>query len=268
MNEEQEAFISKYEDEIRKKQLEVDSERLGRTQQEVYMQDQERGLASEQLSVDEILENIHYLLKGYILKPDEQGIMNWTAPLDNEMIILSEHGINYMMGAVQWYLNKNTLLSNYKDEQINTKMEDLATTLCDDIFMEYDKMFNYPTDKECYDEIKKRIQAKVDLRKFAMELMGKVANEKKIREDILEQMEDRILQEIETIRQQKMKNKLKRFESLIRFIQDTIHSAYNRAYMGQERTTLRQHFNISETKGMNFPQPQSSGIFKFGQGRR
>ena len=42
------------------------------------------------------------------------------------MIILTDYGVNYIMGAVQWYLNKNTLLSNYDDDQIRQKMEDLA----------------------------------------------------------------------------------------------------------------------------------------------
>jgi len=50
---------------------------------------------------------------------------------------------------------------------------------------------------------------------------------------------------------------LKRFESIIRMVQDAVHSAYQRAWKGQERTTLRQHTHISETKGgMIMPQQQ------------
>jgi len=56
-----------------------------------------------------------------------------------------------------------------------------------------------------------------------------------------------------------MKSKLKRFESLVRDIQDTIHSAYQRAYRGEERKTLRQHSQITENRGgMVMQQPPSS----------
>lgn len=236
---------------IREAQLQTDSTKLNQSQQEVMMQQEDRGMISEQLDLGEVLERIHNLLKGFVLK-DVGGRMQWVAPIDNDQIILSEYGINYVMGAVQWYLNKNTLLSNYDDKQIDAKMEDLSTTMVDDIFMEYDKMFLYPTLEDCKGELKERIQAKVDVRKFALELMGEEvdsAGEKEIEDNILAEMEDRIEREMTTIREQKIKNKLKRFESIIRFVQDTIHSAYQRAWKGQERTTLRQHIHISETKG-------------------
>jgi len=168
------------------------------------------------------------------------------------------------MGAIQWYLNKNTLLSNYDDAQINSKMEDLANTLNDAVFMEYDKMFLYPTIEECKVEIKKRLEHKKDIRRFALEMVGKEVDEKKIEEELLKELEGRLERELTVIREQKIKNKLKRFESVMRFIQDSVHSAYQRAWKGQERTTLRQHIHISETKGGGLQQPQSGGFNPFG----
>ena len=252
--------LEQAEMQIREAQLKADRNQLNSSQQDIMLQEREKGMVSEQLDVTEILENIHNLLQGNVLQKDERtGELTWFSPEDEDMIILSEHGINYIMGAVQWYLNKNTLLSNYDDEQINAKMEDLGNTINDDIFMEYDKMFLYPSLNSCKTELRKRIKAKVDVRKFALELMGKEANEKEIEDVILKEMEERIIKEMEVIKEQKMKNKLKRFESLIRFIQDTIHSAYQRAWKGQERTTLRQHIHISENKGGGFmPSPQAS----------
>jgi len=172
------------------------------------------------------------------------------------------------MGAVQWYLNKNTLLSNYDDKQIDSKMEDFATTIVDDVFMEYDKMFYYPTLQDCQDEILKRIKSKVDIKKFAAKLIGKEVTSEQLEAEVLSEMEDRIERELETIKEQKIKNKLKRFESLMRFVQDTVHSAYQRAWKGQERTTLRQHIHISENKGFS-PMPQTnSSMNPFGMFRR
>jgi hypothetical protein len=191
-----------------------------------------------------------YLLKGYVLIRDEKtGAMKWTAPLNNDMIILSDYGVNYVLGAVQWYVNKNTLLSNYETEDILTKMEDFATTLTDNVFMDYENMFCYPTLKDCQDELERRINKKIDVKLFANKLFNIPGTSQEIRGKILEEMESRIEHEMMVISQQKLKSKLKRFESIIRFVQDTVHSSYNRAWKGQERRTLREHITITESKG-------------------
>lgn len=258
--------FTKYEQALKQSQLGVSQSQIDAQQQEINMQEEDKGMISEQLDLSDVLERIHNLLRGYVLKKDKTtGRMRWSQPDNNDMIILSEYGINYIMGAVQWYLNKNTLLSNYDDKQIDAKMEDLATTLADDVFMEYDKMFLYPTLEDCKAELKNRIQAKVDIRKFAAELIGKEVSEEELENKILIEMEDRIEKEMVTIREQKIKNKLKRFESLMRFLQDTIHSAYQRAWKGQERSTLRTHMHISETKGgVIVPNQQGAGFNPLG----
>lgn len=266
----EERVMEESERRIREAQMQVDSGKINQFQQEqdMLVQEQERGMINEQLDLGELLNKIHCLLKGYVLQRKENGEMDWVAPKNNDMVILSEYGINYIMGAIQWYLNKNTLLSNYDDKQINAKMLDLATTITDNIFMEYDKMFLYPTLEECKKEIKDKIQRKVDMRKFAMELLGKKVDEKEIEKYFLDEMEDRIERELNIIKEQKIKNKLKRFESLIRFIQDTIHSTYQRAWKGQERTTLRQHTHISENRGLAPVIQQQGGFNPFGMFRK
>jgi hypothetical protein len=165
------------------------------------------------------------------------------------MVILSDYGVNYILGAVQWYVNKNTLLSNYEDEVILWKMEDFATTLADNVFMDYDNMFCYPTLEDCKKEIEVRIKRKVDVKVFALELLNKKVNREEIEKEVMKDMENRIQKEFEIIKAQKLKSKMKRFESIIRFVQDTVHSAYNRAWKGQERRTLREHIHITESKG-------------------
>lgn len=218
---------------------------------EMMMQEQDKGIASEQLDVSAILNNMYYLLKGYVLvRNPSTKEMEWNEPKDNDMIILSDYGVNYILGAVQWYINKNTLLSNYEDDKaINTKMEDFATTLTDNIFMDYDKMFAYPTLDDCKKEIERRIQSKVDIKVFTNKILGLPSDAQAIRDSLVKEMESRIVREMEVIKQQKLKSKLKRFESLIRFVQDAVHSAYNRAWKGQERRTLREHIQITESKG-------------------
>jgi len=254
---------------LREGQLSAESAKVGQSQQELMMMEQAGGMngINEQLDLGEVLERMYNLLKGYILKTSN-GVTKWTKPENNDMIVLSDYGVSYIMQMLQAYLTKNTLLSNYDDKQIAEKMEDFSTTLVDDIFMEYDKMFLEPTLEECKEEIKKRIQAKVQTRKFALELMDKEADEEVIEAELLKEMEGRIERELTIIREQKRKNKLKRFESIIRMVQDTVHSAYQRAWKGQERTTARSHMHVSETKGgMIMPQP-SSGFNPLGILRR
>tara|TARA_R100001530_G_scaffold112567_1_gene79568 strand:- start:2156 stop:2956 length:801 start_codon:yes stop_codon:yes gene_type:complete len=263
----QQEMLTHYENQVREAQLNSGVNQLAMQQQDMSLQDQSKGMVSEQLDLTEVLERINHLLRGYVLVKDENDEMVWKKPVDNDMIILSEYGVNYIMGAVQWYLNKNTLLSNYDDKQIFGKMEDFSTTIVDDVFMEYDKMFHYPTLEDCKTEILARIKTKVDVRKFAAGLVGKKVTERELEAQILLEMEDRIEKEMETIKEQKIKNKLKRFESIMRFVQDTVHSAYQRAWKGQERTTLRQHIHISENKGFN-PMPQQQGLNPFGMFRR
>lgn len=243
--------LRRYENEIKSAQLQADQARFDMARQDISLQNEEKGIVNEQLDVSDILDNMYYLLKGFILKRDDKsGMMSWVPPENNDMIILSDYGVNYVLGAVQWYVNKNTLLSNYEDVIIFQKMEDFATTLSDNIFMDYEHMFCYPTLQDCKEEIERRIKRKVETRKFAKELAGiEVDKDEKIRDEVIKEMEGRIEKEMVIIAQQKLKSKLKRFESIIRFVQDTVHSAYNRAWNGQERRTLREHIHITESKG-------------------
>jgi len=258
-----EEMLNDYENQMREAKLQTDNTNMNmqQQQQDMMMQNQEGGIVYEQLELGEVLDKIHNLLRGYVLKRQDNGGMQWEKPTDNDLVIFSEYGINYVMGYIQWYLNKNTLLSNYDTEQINAKMEDLSNTLNDSIFMEYDKIFLYPTLDECKDEIRARIKFKKDVRMFSLELLGEKADDKEIEKQILKEMEGRIERELDVIKQQKIKNKLKRFESIMRCIQDSIHSTYQRAWKGQERTTLRQHIHISENKGLGMQMPQQNTGF-------
>ena len=253
---------------LQQAQIGQDSARLNMQQMEMQSQEESKGLVTEQLDLGSVLDHMYNLLSGHTLKRSASGNLEWTAPENNDLVVLSEYGIGYIMQMLQAYLTKNTLLSNYDDTQIAAKMEDFSTTLADDIFMEYDKMFLEPTLEECKTEIKRRIAAKGEVRAFALELMNQPANKAEIEKEILKEMEGRILRELEVIKEQKRKNKLKRFESIIRMVQDAVHSAYQRAWKGQERTTLRQHIHVSENKGGMMHVPERSSMNPFGMFRK
>jgi len=239
---------------IREAQLNAMQEKTQNIQQEVMMQQQEKSIISEQLNLGEELDRIDYLLRGYTIERDDAtGESRWVKPDDNNLIVLSDYGVHLIRNTIAWYLNKNTLLSNYDEKTILNKMEDFANDLNDTIFMEYEKVFQYPTLEDCKIELKNRIKNKVDIKIFSIELMGerKVDGEerKEIEDKILYELESIIEKELAKIKEQIIKNKLKRFLILVREVQDAIHSTYLRALGGQERRTLREHIHISENKG-------------------
>ena len=217
-------------------------------QQSVLMQQEEKNLIKEQLDLGEELEILKHSLRGEVLEVKD-GIATWEIPKDKDLVILTEAGVNYVFWMVQGYLTKNTLLSNFDEDTINQKMEDVSITIADALFMKYDKYFMKPTLDEIKEEIKNRIQKRVDIRMFSDELKGIDSTEEEIKKEISEEMSVRLEKEINDIRVEKTKDKLKLFDSLLRLIQDSIHSTYNRAWKGMERTSLRKH--IQKFLGMD-----------------
>lgn len=228
-------------------------------QNEQMLEEANRSMAKDQLDLTEELERIEHLLRGHTIAYDEKtGNKVWTAPSDNEMVILSEYGIHLILNTITWYINKNTLLSNYTEETILTKMEDFATDLADTIFMEYEKIFEYPSIEDVKKIMEQRIEYKTQVRMYAGELAHIKLDPVAERNIILKEYEGRIEKETEKIKQQVIKDKLKRFLIIMRSIQDSVHSTYLRAYKGMERRTLREHFHTTESIG-GFNKPQSTG---------
>jgi hypothetical protein len=245
-----EAQMEQIEMEIKKKELEAATTQAKFQQLDLDNRQSDQNIAEEQLDTSKDLLNFYYQLNGYTLQPNSSGTdLVWQKDKDCDLSILSKAGINYCFWMVQGYLTKNTLLSNYEDDVINEKMEDIATTIADTLFMKYDTYFNKPTFNDCKEELKRRIEQKINRKKLAFEIINIKIDEDKIRSEVITEIEDRIDKELLQIKEQFTKDRLKMFESLVRLIQDTIHSAYLRAWKGQERRTLREHIHISETKG-------------------
>jgi hypothetical protein len=198
------------EDEMNSEQLSLmQNQNLGmRNQQEMMFQEQERGMVKEQLDLTEELERIEHLLRGHTLKFDEvKQTREWVEPTDMEMVILSEYGIHLVLNTITWYINKNTLLSNYDAETILTKMEDFATDLADTMFMEYEKVFQYPTFEDCKKILNDRIEYKTQLKMFVNETLGINKSKAVVTQEIIDMLEDRIELEMDKIKKKIIKIK-------------------------------------------------------------
>jgi len=262
-----EQILEQLQQQVDSARLSADREGLARQQQEMYLEKEDKSMVKEQLDLSDLITRVDYLLKGYTLNPDNNGNLVWTKPISDDMIVFSDYGIQMIMNTICFYLNQNTLLSNYKEEEINKKMLDFAIELIDAIFMNYEKVFAYPTVSDCIAALKARIEKKVEVSAYAYGLQGKKISLDEIRASKVAEIEDRVELEIEKIRQNIIKEKLKRFPLLVRVIQDAVHSTYQRAWNGQERGTLRQHTHISESRGNQLPitHPQAGGLFSWGR---
>lgn len=254
-NQEEADYLEEQSKQIQAAQANLGVAQAQQQQQAIGMQQQEQNMVKDQLDLSEELERINNLLRGNVIR-DVDGVSTWVAPTDPEMEVLSEYGIHLIMNTITFYINKNTLLSNYDEQTINDKMEDLAGDLADTIFMEYEKVFQYPSMEQVEEKLIERLTRKQKDIISTNNLRGEPSDEKAIWKMLVNEINPSI--EKQKIKEQLIKNKLKRFMLLIRVIQDAVHSTYLRAWKGQERTTLRQHIHISESRGgNNFQQPQA-----------
>jgi len=109
--------------------------------------------------MSEDLERIEHLLRGHIIKRDENGIEKWDEPDRDEDKLLNEYGIRLLMKTITFYLSKRKLLSNYSEEQINEKMFDISEDISDLIFMKYREIgLDTPEKRKCYPILVREIQ--------------------------------------------------------------------------------------------------------------
>jgi len=71
--------------------------------------------------------------------------------------------------------------------------------------------------------------------------------------------------EIEKIKQEQTKLNLREFEMIFTQLKALVESTHNRAWKGEERGSLRRHFNISEVIGGGSPMPQKKSWFGLGK---
>jgi len=127
-------------------------------QSSIFGNTSEQNLIQYQLDLREELERIDHLLRGHQLKYDEEGNLKWVEPTDDSMKPFNDKGVQIIMNVISFYLNRNTILSNYSEDMINWKMKDLGDELADLIFMKYEEMgMNTSEKKKLYPMIVREI---------------------------------------------------------------------------------------------------------------
>ncbi len=106
-------------------QLEESREREGQLstalhgQMSVFGEEGQDNLIRWQLDLREDLDRIYHLLMGDRLDYDEQGNVQYIPQEDPKLRPFNQFGTQLIMNIMSYYLNRNTILSNYDETTIN-----------------------------------------------------------------------------------------------------------------------------------------------------
>jgi hypothetical protein len=236
-----------------------------------YVQEQEKNLAETQLEVESIATRFYHLLRQDVLKPTNENDdkLVWTSLEDTKQRALTDWGVDRIMQVVHFYINKNILLSNFDEKQIDRIMLRFCTELNDLVLLKYQVLFRQPTFEECKDILKSRLDEKKKLKSYVREILGETISREKeieINNEIVGEIEGKIEFEIQKIREEQRKEKLREYGLLMAQMEAMVFATYNRAWKGEERGSIRRHTNISEVIGNhsnNSRQDSGGGMFKW-----
>ena len=96
-------------------------------------------IARWQLELNDILEKAEHVLNGDIVV-FEGGQLIWKDNPDAKRNTLNKSGVQICMKFLSLYVNRNTILSDFTDEQIRYKVLDFGKRFNNLIFKKYDEM--------------------------------------------------------------------------------------------------------------------------------
>lgn len=132
-------YIDQLEAELRQEQSKT--RQLAKSQMGMYeTENSESNLIKWQLNLEEEKDRLYHLLKGHRKIIDEKGNEVWVPPESKDSEILNEYGVDYIMGLLESFLNRNIILSNFDYERINKICLDLGMQITFDIYNDYEKM--------------------------------------------------------------------------------------------------------------------------------
>lgn len=225
-------------------------------QLQYQMEDIEKNLAEAQLDCEETLNKINHLLRQDILKLGDEQILEWFAIDDEKKRVLTDEGVERIMQVMVSYINKESLLSNFDDKTIMRRMLEFSLALNSLLFLKYEIFFRTPSIEECQTILKERIDKQIDVKKVSLKILGEEVDEKQIKKEILARIENRIEYEVGKIKSEKTKLNLREFEMIFVQLKALVEATHNRAWKGEERGSLRRHFNISEVIGGQAQMPE------------
>ena len=222
-------------------------------QMHYQMEEGEKNLADSQLDCERILFELYHSLKQDVLRPNpkKDGVLDWFELKGDDLKkrVLTDEGIDEIMQVMKCYINKETLLSNFDDKKINERMLDFCLAFNGKFMLKYEVMFSTPTLEECKIILINQINDKVKKIKTTADILDEPCDEVEVRRQIVLEMKPRMEIELTKIKDEKRKINLRAWEMIFIMLTHLVESTHNRAWKGEERGSLRRHFNISEVIG-------------------
>ena len=116
-----------------------DNDPHARSQTSAFTTQKDENLIRWQLELNDILERAEHILRGDVPKY-ERGILIWVKSEHPEKNPLSEWGVQEVMKILSMYINRNTILSDYDNTEINWKVFDFGRRINNLFFMRYDEL--------------------------------------------------------------------------------------------------------------------------------
>lgn len=233
-----------------------------------------------QLELDSICERIEHMLRGD--KPTYvNGSIVWKTPEDFKSAIFNEFGVAELMRIISIYINRNTILSFYREETIKEKVYDLGMEITDLIYLKYEEMFAIPTIEQVFEllykiKFEEFMKEYIEINKYEeferlfnkkivvteegnfIEVEGKLQpvdkdmwmiNQQQLKIKFIERMKDNpLIKECENYIRGIALEKRKLYSIVVRELVDICHSAYLRALHGGERESLREARTVNQTE--------------------
>lgn len=133
------SYLEQIEAEVRKAQTEKRD--IAKAQLGFYeANNQESNIVKWQLNLEEEKERIYHLLKGHRKVVDEKGNEVWVEPEDKNSEVFNDYGVDYIMGLLEAFMNRNNILSNYDEDRIKEICLDIGNQITLDVYNDYERM--------------------------------------------------------------------------------------------------------------------------------
>jgi hypothetical protein len=214
------------------------------TMQSAFAPQNQDNLIKWQLELDNILERAEHILRGDKLE-FEHGNLVWKRNHNPDENILNEYGVAEVMRILSMYLNRNTILSDYEPEEINTKVLDFGRELNDLFFMKYEEMGLDVSFERAF-QILYRTSDKIMFSDIGIWAIISLPDG----QILFKMLAQAQIDEITLFRNRIALEKRKNYPMLIRELVDIIHSSYKRALRGGEKRSLREARTITQNENI------------------
>lgn len=228
MDENEQTYVNFLQEKLQQEETRRIQSENNATNISAFNNPKEQGLIEFQLDLKEELDRLYHLLSGHIVVIDKDRGEIWVETNDDKQKILSEYGVNQIMNIVSFYINRNTLLSNYDKDTIQWKVRDFAIELIDLVYCRYEEFFYFTPAERLYEIYMPFIQKyKIDIN------------------------EDELYDFCRKQARAELQSKITHFPMIIINVTNAIHSTYLRALNGEERESLRKFMHVSQNQPYN-----------------